>query len=53
MLKDKVEQGWQLLLLLEAIHSILNPVLAPLGIIEQDMINEYGKIVPKWQLNTT
>jgi hypothetical protein len=25
-------------------------VLAPLGLVEQDTINEFGEIVPKWQL---
>jgi hypothetical protein len=46
ILKDKVECGWQLLLPRQAIHSIPNAILAPLGIVEQDMINEYGKIIP-------
>jgi hypothetical protein len=48
MLKDEVECGWQLLLPQQAIHSIPNAILAPLGIVKQDMINEYGKIIPKW-----
>jgi hypothetical protein len=26
------------------------PYWCPLGIVEQDTINEYGKIIPKWQL---
>jgi hypothetical protein len=41
MLKDKVECGWQLLLPRQAIHSIPNAmILAPLGIVEQETINE-------------
>ena len=50
MLKDEGEHGWQLLLSWQAIQSILNAILAPLGIFEQETINEYGKIIPKWWL---
>jgi hypothetical protein len=50
MLKDEVECSWQLLLPGQAIHSIPNAILVPLGIVKQDMINEYGEIIPKWQL---
>jgi hypothetical protein len=42
MLKDEGEHGWQLLLP----HAIL----AALGIVKQDTINEYDKIIPKWWL---
>jgi hypothetical protein len=50
MLKGEVECGWQLLLPWQAIHSIPKAILAPLGIVKQDTINEYGKIIPKWRL---
>ena len=50
MLKDEVARGWQLILPKEALPTIPNGVLAPLGIVEQDTINEYGEIVPKWRL---
>jgi hypothetical protein len=46
---DEVEHVWQLLLPWQAIHSIPNAILVPLGIVKQDMINEYDKIIPKWR----
>jgi hypothetical protein len=30
--------------------TVASAILAPLGLIEQDTINEFGEIVPKWQL---
>jgi hypothetical protein len=45
-----VEHGWQLILPKEALPSILRAVLAPLGLVEQDTINERAEIVPKWRL---
>ncbi len=50
MLKEEVERGWQLILPREALPMIRGGVLAPLGIVEQDTINEFGEIVPKWRL---
>lgn len=50
MLQDEVSRGWQLILPREAIHSIPNAVLAPLGLVEQDSINEFGEIIPKCRL---
>jgi hypothetical protein len=50
MLKDKVEHGWELLLPKEAALHLPQTVLAPLGLVEQDTINEFREIVPKWQL---
>jgi hypothetical protein len=46
ILKDEVECSWQLLLPWQAIHSIPNAILAPLGIVEQDTINELAKSSP-------
>jgi hypothetical protein len=42
MLKDEGEHSWQLLLP----HAILSSM----GIVEQETINEYGEIIPKWWL---
>jgi hypothetical protein len=49
-MQDEVQHGWQLILPREAIHRIPNAILAPLGILEKDMINDSGEIVPKWHL---
>ena len=50
MLKDKVLHGWQLIIPRESVRLLCNAVIAPLGLVEQDTINERGKIVPKWHL---
>jgi hypothetical protein len=50
MLKDEVSRSWQLILSCEATLQILNAVLAPLGLVEQDTINAFREIVPKWRL---
>jgi hypothetical protein len=50
MLNDKVIQGWQLLLPWEAATSILYAVIGPVGLVEQDSINEFSEIIPKWRL---
>jgi hypothetical protein len=50
MLMDEVSHGWQLILPREAMLQIPNAVLAPLGLVEQDTINELGEIIPKWCL---
>jgi hypothetical protein len=50
MLMDEVSRGWQLILPREAVLQIPNAVLAPLGLVKQDTINEFGEIVPKWRL---
>jgi hypothetical protein len=47
---DKVSRSWQLILPCEAMLQIPNAVLAPLGLVKQDTINELGEIVPKWHL---
>jgi hypothetical protein len=50
MLKDEISHGWQLILSCEAALQIPNAVLAPLSLVEQDTINEFGEIFPKWRL---
>lgn len=50
MLKDEVTRGWQPLLPCEAALHLPQAALAPLGLVEQDPINEFGKIAPKWCL---
>jgi hypothetical protein len=50
VLKDKVSCGWQLILPCEAALQIPNAILAPLGLVEQDTINEFREIIPKWHL---
>jgi hypothetical protein len=50
MLKDEVSRGWQLILPCEAALQIPNAILAPLGLVKQDTINEFGEIIPKWRL---
>jgi hypothetical protein len=51
MLKDEVSHGrWQPILPREAALQIPNAVLASLGLVKQDTINEFGEIVPKWHL---
>ena len=50
MLMDEVSRGWQLILPREVVLQLPRAVLAPLGLIEQDTINEFGEIVPKWRL---
>jgi len=50
MLTDEVQRGWQLLLPKAAVLEIKHAVLAPLGLVEQDSINEFGEVIPKWRL---
>jgi hypothetical protein len=50
MLNDEVMRGWWLLLPREAATSIPNAVVGPVGLVEQDSINEFGEIIPKWRL---
>jgi hypothetical protein len=50
MLKEEVSHGWQLILPQEAVLELDNAVLAPLGLVEQDTINEMGEITQKWKL---
>jgi hypothetical protein len=50
MLKDEVSRSWQLILPCEATLQILNAVIAPLGLVKQDTINEFREIIPKWHL---
>jgi len=51
MLKDELRHGWQMILPRPAVVDIPGTVLAPLGLVEQDTIDESGAIVvPKWQL---
>jgi len=50
MLQDKVHRMWQLPLPLKALPRIPRGVLAPLGMVQQDSINERGEIVDKWRL---
>ena len=50
MLSSEVEHGWQLLLPHEAAFQVLGAVVAPLGLVLQDSINELGEVIPKWRL---
>ena len=50
MLKEEVTHGWQLVLPPEAALEIPDAVLAPLGMANQNTINERGEIVPKSRL---
>jgi len=50
MLQEEVTRMWQLPLPLKALPRIPRGVLAPLGMVKQDSINERGKIVDKWWL---
>ena len=50
MLTDEVEHGWQLILPCADTLLVPGSVIAPLGMVLQDSINEHGEIVPKWHL---
>jgi hypothetical protein len=50
LMVDEVSHGWQWILPHEAMLQIPNAVLALLGLVKQDTINELGEIVPKWHL---
>jgi len=50
MLTEEVHRGWQLILPLQAALELWNGVLAPLGLVDQESINEFGEIIPKWCL---
>jgi hypothetical protein len=50
MLMDEVSRGWQLILPREVVLQLPRAILAPLGLVKQDTINEFRDIVPKWQL---
>lgn len=50
MLSAEVERGWQLLLPRNAVLELPGAVLAPMGLVEQDSINELGEIIQKWRL---
>ena len=50
MLTDEVEHGWQLILPCTAALLMPGAVIALLGMVLQDSIDEHGEIVPKWYL---
>ena len=50
MLQKEVQKGWQLILPREAALLIRNAILGPLGLVEQDSINELGEIISKYRL---
>jgi len=50
MLTEEVQQGWQLILPQQVALELWNAVLALLGLVDQDSINEFGEIIPKWHM---
>lgn len=50
MLQEEVVRGWQLVLPREAATMIPHAVIGPVGLVEQDSINDLGEIVPKWRM---
>ncbi len=50
MLKEEVLHGWQLILPCDSVWLLCNAIITPLSLVEQDTINEHGKIIPKWHL---
>ena len=50
MLSSEVECSWQLLLPRKAAFQVPGAVVAPLGLVLQDSINELGEVIPKWHL---
>ena len=50
MLTDEVERGWQLILPCATTLLVPGAVIALLGMVLQDSIDEHGEIVPKWCL---
>ena len=47
VLQDEVSRGWQLIIPIEAITQIKGAIMAPLGIVHQETINEHGKPTQK------
>ena len=50
LMESDVTRGYSLILPLPAVSLTLNALMAPLNIIEQNIITEHGKIVPKKRL---
>jgi hypothetical protein len=50
MLGDEVARGWQLVLPCDRIASIPETIVSPLGLVNQNTINETGQTVTKWRL---
>jgi hypothetical protein len=50
MLRDEVERGWQLVLPCASIPMIPGTIVSPLGLVNQNTINERGETTTKWRL---
>jgi hypothetical protein len=50
MLREEVEHGWQLVLPCSSIPSIPGAVVSPLGLVDQNTIDERGQPKKKWRI---
>jgi hypothetical protein len=50
MLDEEVKHGWQLVLPSRSITGIPGTIISPLGLVQQNTINELGETTVKWRL---
>jgi hypothetical protein len=50
MLEDEVQHGWQLVLPSRDVPKIPGTIVSPLGLVQQNTINENGETTVKWRL---
>lgn len=49
-LEEEVLQGWQLVIPISLIPRIPGAIVSPMGVVEQNTINEQGRINTKWRV---
>jgi hypothetical protein len=50
ILDDEVKHGWQLVLPSRQVSRIPGTIVSPLGLVQQNSINEHGETIVKWRL---
>ena len=49
-MQDEVQRGWQLIIPLDSVTHIKGAIMSPLGIVEQETIDEHGKYKTKHRI---
>jgi hypothetical protein len=50
ILEDEARRGWQLVIPAEIVPEIPGAIVSPMGVVEQNTIDEQGRVTTKWRV---